>query len=451
MARDLTKRDFLKLAAGVAVSFPTIIPAKVLGQNGNVAPSNQVTVGLIGCGRRSGVGSEYNMVKQSKLIAVCDPVRWRREEKAQKWEVPDAYNDFREVLARDDIDAVHIVTPDHWHVPIAMAAARAGKHIYCEKPLGLSMGQSLKAREIVDKYGRTFQYGTQQRSMALLRLGIELVLNDHIGEVKEVLVWCPYGARGGSATPELPVPEGFDYDLWLGPAPLKPFCEDRCSPNGPPKGTYFVYDYSIGMLGGWGAHPMDQLQWWADAEDLGIPSIYTAKGVLPTEGLYDTVVHWDMEATYDNGLTLHFMDFQTAERSGRIPNWEKVQKFRNCTLFIGETGWVAISREGLVTSTPELRRKAKDPGPRKLPVSKWHPINFVDAIRERTQPIATLHSAIRSDIICHMGDLCVRTAKTLGWDAKEEIVTGCDDAKRMMHRSMRNPWTLKEIGVSPRI
>lgn len=438
----LNRRNFIKTASGAVAGFPAIIPATVLGQNGNVAPSNQVAVGLIGCGRRSPVGNEYNMVKQSKLVAVCDPVKRRREARAKEWDVPDAYRDFRDVLARDDIDAVHIVTPDHWHVPIALAAARAGKHIYLEKPLGLSIEQSLAAREIVDKHGRVFQYGTQQRSMAHLRMGIELVLNGHIGQVKEVLVWCPHGAVGGSATPVLPVPEGFDYDLWLGPAPQKQFCEDRCSPHGPPRGTYFTYDYSIGMLGGWGAHPVDQLQWWADAESLGIPSQYRATGTLPTEGLFDTVVHWDMEATYESGLTLRFMDTKTADASGRIPDPKRLEKFKNCTVFMGEEGWVAISRGGLVTSTPELRLKAKDPGTRKLPVSKWHPISFVDSVREGSQPISTLHSAIRSDIICHMGDLCVRTGKPLGWDAEKEQVVGCDEAVAMMHRSMRSPWTL---------
>lgn len=170
---SLRKRDFMKLVAG-AVAFPSIIPANALGQNGTVAPSNQITVGLIGCGRRSGVGKEYNMVKQSRLLAVCDPVKWRRDAHAKEWEIPDAYNDFRDVLARDDIDAVHIVTPDHWHVPIALMAARAGKDMYVEKPLGLSIGQSLASREITEKHGRVFQYGTQQRSMRHLRMGIEM-------------------------------------------------------------------------------------------------------------------------------------------------------------------------------------------------------------------------------------------------------------------------------------
>ncbi|QBG46758.1 Gfo/Idh/MocA family oxidoreductase [Verrucomicrobia bacterium S94] len=444
MMRGISRKGFLKTAvlAGGAIGFPAVVPSAVLGKNGSVSPSNRITVGLIGCGRRSGVGGEYNMVRQSKLLAVCDPVKWRREASAAEWNVPDAHNDFRDVLARDDIDAVHIVTPDHWHVPIALMAARAGKDMYVEKPLSLCIGQSLAAREITEKHGRVFQYGTQQRSMRHLRMGIEIVLNGHIGNVKEVYVWCPGGAKGGSATPELPVPEGFDYELWTGPAPMKPFCEDRCSPHGPPKATYFCYDYSIGMLGGWGAHPVDQLQWWADAENKGIPVEYKTTGSLPTEGLFNTVVTWQMEATYADGTKLYFMDSKTARASQEIPGIEKLKQFGNCTVFVGEEGWVAVSREGMLASTEALRRKAKDPGPRKLQESSWHPIAFVDAIRNGTQPVSSLDSAIRSDIICHMGDLCVRTGKTLGWDAQKEMVTGSAEAVKMMHRTMRDPWTL---------
>ncbi|ADE54304.1 Gfo/Idh/MocA family oxidoreductase [Coraliomargarita akajimensis] len=443
-----SRRQFLKTAAGATalIGFPTIIPSSVLGSNGNVAPSNRVNVGLIGCGRRSGVGNEYNMVKQSQLVAVCDPVKWRREAKAAEWNVPDSYNDFRDLLARDDIDAVHVVTPDHWHVPISLAAARAGKDIYCEKPLGISIEQDLAARQIVEKYDRVFQYGTQQRSMQHLRMGIELVLNGHIGEVKEVYVWAPQGANGGKPGPELPVPEGFDYDLWLGPAPMAPFCEDRCSPHGPPKGSYFVYDYTIGMLGGWGSHPMDQFQWWADAEALGIPDEYKASGVVASGGLYDTVYHWDLEASYKQGLKLHFLDNTTARKQGRVPlaeaEMKRLDKFKNCTVFIGDSGWVAISREGLVTSTPELRRMAKNPGERRLVESQWHPINFIDSVRKREQPVSTLDSAVRSDIICHLTDISIRTGERLGWDHRQDTLIGSQTAASMMTRPMRAPWSL---------
>lgn len=247
MKSEHTRRDFLKssLGLGALVSFPTIIPSSVLGKNGSVAPSNRANIGVIGCGWRSASCGAYKNYDKSQIVAVCDPFLDRRVEKAKAWGTNNHYSDFRELIARDDVDAVHIVTPDHWHVPISLAAARAGKDVYCEKPLGLSIEQDLAAREIVDQHKRVFQYGTQQRSMEACRMGLELVLNGHIGEVEEIHVWAPGG--GGNGT-EHPVPEGFDYDMWLGPAPKAPYSPSRVDKTG----AWFIYDYAIGFIAGWG-------------------------------------------------------------------------------------------------------------------------------------------------------------------------------------------------------
>ena len=172
-----------------------------------------------------------------------------------------AYNDFREVLARDDIDAVVVATPDHWHVPISLAAIRAGKDVYCEKPLGLSIEQNKALRAAVHQYGAIFQYGTQQRSFSShCGFACELVRNGYIGEIKAVHVVAPNGARGGDPTPQ-PVPEGLDYDLWLGPAPVTPYTTDRVIGGG----RWYIYDYAIGFIAGWGAHP-------ARRRPLGLPA-----------------------------------------------------------------------------------------------------------------------------------------------------------------------------------
>ena len=190
MNNKQSRRNFLKtsVGTGAAVGFPTIIPSSVLGKNGAVAPSNRVNVGILACGAQSGSAGSYKNYDKSQIVAVCDPVLERRLAKAKAWGVSDHYNDFRDVLARKDVDAVHISTADHWHVPMALAAARAGKDVYCEKPLGLTIGQNLAAREIVSKHERVFQYGAQQRSSAACRMGIELVLNGHVGDVEEVYV-----------------------------------------------------------------------------------------------------------------------------------------------------------------------------------------------------------------------------------------------------------------------
>lgn len=435
------RRTFIKQAALAAgsIGFPTVIPSSALGKDGTIAPSARATVAVIGCGNRSRSCQEYFKYEKSEIVAVCDPVRSRRLERAGEWGHPADYSDFREVLARKDIDAVHIVTPDHWHVPIALAAARAGKDIFGEKPLGIDIHQDLAAKQITSTYGRVFQYGTQQRSMQSCRMAIELVLNGHIGEVKELYVWAPAGRSGGDATPQ-PVPEGFDYDLWLGPAPHRPFSHDRVSKEG----SWFIYDYALGFIAGWGAHPLDLLQWWADEEKLGVPEEYKASGTIPTGGLFDSATHWDMEFTYAHGLKGRFMDHETARQPGRIPPLEKSESKRpgDGTLFVGSEGWVSVSRGHFSTSSEDIRRLAKDPGPRRLPVSTNHFQNFIDSVLSRQPPVSSLDSAIRSDLISQMGDICIRTGETLKWDNTRQMVVGSEEAVRRMKRPMREPWTL---------
>ena len=439
MNENLQRRDLLKtaLTAGAVAGFPAIIPSSARGQNGTVPPSERVNIGVIGCGVRSGAAGAYHDYEKSQVVAVCDPIKKRRLKRAQQWGGCDDFNDFRDLLARKDIDAVHIVTPDHWHVPLSLAAARAGKDVYCEKPLGISIEQNLAARQIVDKYNRVFQYGAQQRSMQHLRMGLELVLNGHIGDVQEIYVWAPKGESGGGSIKEIqPVPKGTDYDLWIGPAPRTPYSKNRID------GRFHIYDYAIGFIAGWGAHPLDQLQWWADKAKWGIPVEYKGNGSIGAGGIYNTVTHWNMVCTYANGVKLRFMDNQTALFNKNIPHIDQLQKFQNCTLFVGSKGAVAVSRNGWVVLPEEIRQMAKEPGPVKLKRSKQHQQNFVDSVISREQPVGTLDSAVKSDIISHMGDLCIRTGETLRWDPKQETVVGSSDAVKMMHRPMRAPWKL---------
>jgi len=438
-----TRRDFIKksVGAGALLGFPTIIPSSVLGQNGKVAPSNRVAVGVIGCGGQSGACISYVNYEKSEIVAVCDPFKSRQKRRGEQWNAPHRYTDFRDLLARDDIDAVHVVTPDHWHVPISLEAARAGKDIYCEKPLGVSIEQDLAAREIVAKHKRIFQYGTQQRSSDVCRMGIDLVLNGHIGEVREIYVWAPAGVAGGGDPTPQPIPEDLDYDLWLGPAPMKPYSPDRVSN----RGAWYVYDYALGFIAGWGAHPLDQLQWWADQAGLGIPVEYATTGSIANGPLFDTVDQWEMQATYANGMKLRFYDNKTAGKIGpHLPAGmgEPMMKRGDGTMFVGTRGWVSVSRGALMASSEELRRQAKDPGPIRLPVSRNHRENFVDGVLGREQPVATLDSAIQSDIISHMGDIGIRTGETVKWDPVKQTVVGDSEAVRMMHRPMREPWAI---------
>jgi Oxidoreductase family, C-terminal alpha/beta domain/Oxidoreductase family, NAD-binding Rossmann fold len=437
----LTRRSFIKstVAISALAGFPTIISSSVLGRNGNTPPSDRVNIGLIGCGNRSGVAIKYKDYSKSQVVAVCDPIRERRLMRKEQFDNCNDYNDFRDLLARKDIDAVHIATSDHWHVPISLAAARAGKDMYTEKPLGKSIAEDIVARNIVDKYDRVFQYGAQQRSMVQVRMGIELVLNGHIGDVKEIYVWAPHGESGGSATPVLPVPEGYDYDLWLGPAPEAPFSYDRCLHQSGRNAIFHIYDYAIGFMAGWGAHPMDMLQWWADNAGLKtIPTHYEGSGEIGIGGLFDTLTNWDVTCTYSNNLKMRFMDDQIANTVKPHPGVEG----SHGTLFVGTNGWVKVKRAGWKVSDEKLYRIGKDPGKIRLVESKDQVHNFVDSVISRKQPVDNLHSAVRSDIICHLSDICIREGKSINWDTEKETIIGDYTAARRMHRPMRAPWTL---------
>src|ERR1044071_6406754 len=233
----LSRRHFIRknVAAAVAVaSFPSIIPASALGREGRIAPGDVIGVGCIGVGPQ-GRGDMGGVLRQdsARVIALCDVARQNldlaREQVNQKYQNRDcvSYSDFRELLARKDIDAVLIATPDHWHVPVALAAARAGKDIYLEKPMGLSVAEDQALRKTVQQRKRIFQFGTQQRSSREFRQACELVRNGRIGQLKQINVWCSASRPGGS-TKEAPVPAGLDYDRWLGPARSTPYTVDKC-------------------------------------------------------------------------------------------------------------------------------------------------------------------------------------------------------------------------------
>ncbi len=292
-----SRRRFLECAAA-SFAAPLIVPARALGR-GATAPSERVTVGIIGSGGRGVFETQqYPWFDNAEIVAVCDAQESRRataKEKLEKLYGARAstgtyrgiamYPDFRELLARRDIDAVYIATPDHWHVPITIAAMKAGKHCHTEKPLGVSIEQDLATLKAVRKYKKVFQYGAERRATADARKAVELVVNGRIGKVQKIFVVGPPSESGGSATPVIPAPKGFDYDMWLGPAPEKPFCADRCLQGSRGRnGIFFIYDYTLGFLANWSAHPLDQVQWWAEhTSRKTIPVKYVGSGKIPNE------------------------------------------------------------------------------------------------------------------------------------------------------------------------
>jgi len=427
MGTKLTRRGFLKGLSAAALAAPAVVPASVLGAN---PPSERVALGHIGVGGQgSGLLNGFLGLPMGQSVAVCDPVKQRRESRAAHAESRYAaqkaqgtykgctpYNDFREMLARDDIDAVVIATPDHWHVPTALAAVKAGKDVYVEKPLGVSVAQNKALREAVHRYGAIFQYGTQQRCFNThCGFGCELVRNGYIGELKAVHVIAPNGATGGNPAPQ-PVPDGLDYDLWLGPAPEAPYTHDRVFGIG----RWHIYDYAIGFIAGWGAHPLDIAHWGYPH----IPVEYEGTGLIPTDGLFDTVVNWDVRGRYASGVEFTLK-----------PGGDK-------TTFVGTEGWVAPSRGGIRADPPSLLSVKIKPDEVHLLQDNPHYRNFLNACLTRTTPAADIDSAVQSDFISHLGDICIRSGRKIHWDPKAETVVGDAEAARRLTRAMRSPWHL---------
>jgi hypothetical protein len=422
--RKLNRRDVLKSVAAGALAAPLFVSGRALGLEDKAPASDRITVGHIGVANR---GSDIFRYSQSlpdfQSVAAADCYENNRTAIATACQGK-AYQDFRELLARDDIDAVIIATPDHWHVPIGLMAARAGKHIYIEKPLGVTIEQDLALQKVVEEKKVIFQYGTQQRSMPHCWTGCELVRRGVIGKIQEIEVDAPDGAAGGS-TDEAPIPPGFDFDMWCGPSPLCTYTNDLCKPPG----TYFVYSQSIGYLGGWGAHPLDIMVWGSDADLSGLMTV-EGHGVIPTEGLYDTVYNWDM--------SIMMGDVKLTFRPGT-----------DRTKFIGDKGWIQVSRGADLNGAsdpayhPVKPAKPVEPNDKSLQVSTNHSANFIQAIKSGKLPVSNIRDAVRSDIISLLCDIAVRTGEKIAWDPKkQELVNPSAKAKGMLTRKMRAPWTL---------
>jgi predicted dehydrogenase len=421
-AKGVSRREFLKgsSVAATAVAFaPIIVPSSVFGAS---APSNRITIGSIGVG---GMGTSdmkgFKGNPNAEVVAICDVDAGHRKEacKIAGLDPKSSYNDFRELLARDDIDAVVVAAPDHWHVPISIAAVRAGKDVYCEKPLTLTIAEGRALADEVRRYGRILQTGSQQRSSDNFRFACELVRNGRIGKVHMVRVGVPGNNRTCEPTwtPE-PVPEGFDYDLWLGPALWAPYHRQRCHYE-----FRFILDYSGGQPTNWGAHDLDIAQWGLGMDNSG-PVEIVGNGEFPTTGLFTTATKVYFEATYANGVKL------ICQTGG------------SNTRFEGADGWVDVSRDGLKAQPESLRKETIGPDEIHLYQSRDHKQNFLDCIRSRKYPITGAETGHRSATLCHLGNIAMLLGRKLKWDPLKERFTGDSAANSMLARSMRAPWRL---------
>ncbi len=423
----MNRREFVRHSGMVlgAALLPEIVPARALGAR---APSKVVTLGHIGVGGRgTDLLNGFLGIGECRSVAVADCFRSRREGTAARIDAHygatgcKAYADFRDLCADPGIDAVVVATPDHWHVLAALEAVRHGKSVYVEKPLGISVAADHALREAVRRHGVTFQYGTQQRSQDHMRWACELVLNGHLGKLKAVEVDSPGGIQGGSTTPAS-VPDGLDYDLYLGPAPEAPYTVDRCTPNG----SYHVSDFALGYIAGWGAHPLDIMVWALGDCPESVPVEFEGTGVFPSYGLFDTAMVWDVRGKFADGKLFRF----------RGPGEDR-------TTFIGERGTIAVSRGGVrLLDPPSLKDEKPRPGERRLAVDANHGANFIEGVRTGIRPASTIDGAVYSDTVSHLSDIAIRTGRRIRWDHVAERIVGDEAAARMLSRPMRAPWRL---------
>ncbi|MDZ4702094.1 MAG: Gfo/Idh/MocA family oxidoreductase, partial [Rhodothermales bacterium] len=448
----LDRRQFLKLSAG-AIALPSIIPASALGRAGRPAPSDRITMALIGCGNQ-GMNDIVPFLADERVqvTAVCDVNRqsagyWDGRvggrEPAQQyvnWHYGnaadsgtnsgsyagcDAYEDFREVLNRPDIDTVLLALPDHWHaIPVVMAA-KAGKDIYGEKPLSLTIHEGRVMSDAVRTNNRIFQTGSQQRSDFRFRRACELVRSGRIGDLHTVRVGQPsgtpdFGRSGHRKAPEA-VPAGFNYDLWLGPAPEAPYSPARCHVN-----FRWIFDYSGGQVTDWGGHHPDIAQWGMNTEHTGPVMIRNARAVYSTEAPWNTAVNYYFECVYENGVQLIVSD-------------ENQMGVR----FQGSEGWIWVTRGNWNASDPRLLESAILPTDVRLYNSPNHSRNFIDCVLSREHTVAPIETAHRSITIAHLGNIAMKLGRDLAWDPAAERFKDDREANALLSRPYRAPWKLE--------
>jgi predicted dehydrogenase len=432
----LTRRRFLRnTLAGTAgaAGFPYIIPSSALGLGGSVAPSNRVIIGSIGQGGQGRHDTRGLMnVPEAQVVAVCDVDTGHRNQakkmvedfytakNEKEYKGCASYNDFRELLARDDIDAIMCATPDFWHGVICVAAAKAGKDIYCEKPLANSIPESRAILDAVTKYRRVLQTGSHERSRDNARYAAELVRNGRIGKLHTVRVNMPIDNHGPiGPQPEMPIPEGFDYNFWLGPAPSAPYTEKRCH-------FWFRYilDYSGGEMTDRGAHILDLAQ-LGHGTDHTTPISVEGTGDFPKDGLFNTAMGYSFRFEYADGVEL------LGESIG--PRGLK---------FEGDDGWIFIHVHGgdLEASQDSLLKEVIGPDELHLGRSRSHHEDFVKAVLTRGEPKAPAYVGHHTATMCHMANIAMRRGKKLQWDPDAERFLNDDEANRMMIPSLRGPW-----------
>jgi len=456
----ISRRRFLKagsaaFATGLAI--PAVVPASALGKDGSVVPSERIGVGMIGVGRQA---LSYNLSIFTRsgdvhVTALCDVDRWRLKmdksnpdvvalAKRRKFDLDklkDCFRttDFREVLARKDVDAVMITTPDHWHVPIALAAVKAGKDVCCEKPIGLCIKHGRILADATAKAKRVFCTDSEFRSIPVFFRAVSLVRSGKIGQLKAVRTVVPCWNDPLPMQPAEPVPPELDYDMWLGPAPLAPYSEKRVHPrhNAAPgydrPGWYGNRAYSDGAICNWGYHPLDIVQWGNDSELTGPVEIEGVGEFPPIGGLWNVILGFDLRYRYANGVELFYAN------AGRDNTSKKVH-----VRFEGTEGWIcAWYGPDRLEAEPKSILSA-EVKPDEFPfVRENEKRNFLNCVKTRQRTLEDAEVGHRSSSVAQLGYIACQLGRKLKWDPQAEHFDGDDEANRLLCRPPgRKPWNV---------
>ena len=456
----VSRRKFLETSvkatalSTIALGVPSIVPASVFGKN---APSNRINIGAIGTGRISRGHDLPGVWKYdfAQVVAVCDVDTKRTSEgkvlvneyytkrDGKPFDGVKEYHDYRELINNKDIDAVIISTPDHTHAMIGIAAARAKKHIYMQKPASLTISEGRIVSDIVQKSGVKFQIGSQQRSSEQFRYAAELVRNGRIGQLKTVYVGLP-GDPSGNEEPEMPVPPNLNYDMWLASTPMVYYTEKRVHPQvGYDRpGWLRCEQFGAGMITGWGSHHIDSAHWGMGMERSGPIEVW-GHAEFPKSGLWDVHGIFKTEALYDNGVRMVV--------SNELPNGIKYE---------GTEGWIFVTRgnyqatssdpvtnkdgtKPLDASDPKIIKSVIGPDEFHFMVSKDHHGNWLEAIRDNKPTIAPVEEAHRSCSACLVHHIVMKLDRKVYWDPKTEKFKNDDEANSRLSRPQRPAYALK--------
>ncbi|MBI1390516.1 MAG: gfo/Idh/MocA family oxidoreductase [bacterium] len=426
-----TRRTFVRRLSA-ALAAPAFVPSRVLGAEGVTPPNDKIQMAFIGVGGQGNghiwgeswtyLPGGYISHEDVNVSAICDVRRDRREEvldrinqyyatlyRKTSYKACGAYNDFREVLAREDIDAVLIASPIHWHTTMAVMAARAGKDVYSEKPTAVCIEESQTLVKTIKETGRVYQGGTQQRSEyeGRFRKAVELVRNGHIGDLQKVYAWRDGGGVVWPTEygPEQPIPDTLDWDLWLGPAPMMPY-----------QGRYDAHLFGFGNVN-WGQHHYDIVQWGLDADRTGPVEIFMDEGHAAYRYANDVVVYGRP------------CPGETVGETGGV--W-----------FIGSEGRIGVDREHLVADPPAILEKADDPGPNRVYHCDSHSGNFLECVRSRKPTICDVETAHRAASVMLLGGVATRLNRTLKWDPVKEQFDNDPEATALLSLTKRKPWVI---------